>query len=90
MPTTSMISQKTTRVIELAVTDAPPLKADYEYHDVTGLRLTYEDEQLTKLTVIGISEETGETEEIGTRLDRYDMVQPWIRDAVEKHRPTTA
>ncbi|MGP3738011.1 hypothetical protein ACTWJ9_33415 (plasmid) [Streptomyces sp. GDS52] len=88
MTTSTVVSQKTTRIIELAITGAPPLKADYEYHDVTGLRLTYEGDQLTKLTVLGTSENSGEAEEIGTRLDCYDMVQPWIRDEVEKHRPS--
>lgn len=90
MPTSSIVSQKTTRVIELAVTDAPALKADYVHYDVTGLRLTYEDDQLTKLTVLGVASDTGEAEEIATCLDRYEMVQQWIRDEVDKQRPSQA
>lgn len=89
MTTSTIVSQKTTRTIELAVTGAPPLKSDYEYHDVTGMRLTYEGDQLAKLTILGISENTGEIEEISTRLDRYDWVAQWIRDLVDEHRPAS-
>lgn len=89
---TTIASQSSTQTVELKVTDVPPLKADYAYYDVTGLRITYQDDELTELVVLGIEADTGtatgEIEEIGTRLDRYDMVQPWIRSEVEKHRPS--
>ncbi|MFJ8657421.1 hypothetical protein ACIRNU_34425 [Streptomyces rochei] len=87
MPTPTITKQQTTHIIELAVTDAPALKADYVYYNVTGLRLTFEDSRLTDLTVIGIAGDTGEREEIATRLDRYEWVQEWIRDLVDEYRP---
>ena len=87
MPTAVVAKQKTTRVIELTVTDAPALKVEYVYYDVTGLRLTFEDCRLTGLTVIGVAEDSGQQEEIATRLDRYEWVQEWIRDLVDEYRP---
>lgn len=88
MADTAVVSETSTYTIELKVTGAPPLKADYVYYDVTGLRITYEADEVTKLTVLGVASDTGEAEEIGTRLDRYDMVAPWIRREVAKHRAT--
>lgn len=88
--TSTIASQTVTRTIELALTGAPSLKADYVRYDVTGMRLTYEGDQLTKLTVLGVDPENGETEEIATRLDRYDWVEQWIRDLVDEYRPTAA
>ncbi|WP_329474220.1 hypothetical protein OIE75_41265 (plasmid) [Streptomyces sp. NBC_01723] len=87
MPTNIIAKQQTTRVIELAVTDAPALKVEYVYYNVTGLRLTFEDCRLTELTVLGVAEDTGQQEEVATRLERYKWVQQWIRDLVDEYRP---
>lgn len=84
----TVTGETSVHTIELAVQGAPPLKCDYEYHDVTGLRITYQDDKVTALTVLGIAENSGEAEEISTRMDRYDMVAEWIRDEVDKNRPS--
>ncbi|MFF9003698.1 hypothetical protein ACF1GW_39035 [Streptomyces achromogenes] len=88
MPSSTVSSQTTTHTVELSVTDAPALKVEYVYYTVTGLRITYENDTLTALIVIGTAEDTGEPEELPTRLSAYEMVQPWIRDEVEKNRPS--
>lgn len=88
MPATTVASETSTHTVELTVTDAPPLKVEYVYYDVTGLRITYIDDELTDLVVIGTAEDTGEREEMPTRLSAYEMVQQWIRDEVERHRPS--
>ncbi|MBD3004673.1 hypothetical protein [Streptomyces sp. 5-10] len=86
--TSTIIGEKVTHAVELAVTDSPALKVDHLHYDVTGLRVTYEDDQVTRLTVLGVDRGTGKAEEIGTRLDQYELVQPRIRYEVEKHRPS--
>lgn len=88
MPSITISSQTTTHTIQLAVADAPPLKVEYVHYTVTGLRITYTDGKLANLVVIGTAEDTGESEELTTRLDAYDMVQPWIRAEVDAHRPS--
>lgn len=88
MPSTTVSSQTSTHTVELAVTGAPALKVEFVYYDVTGLRITYENDVLTDLVVIGTAEDSGESEELPTRLSAYEMVQPWIRDEVDKHRPS--
>jgi hypothetical protein len=87
VPSTTVSRQTSTYTVELTVTDAPALKVEYVYYTVTGLRITYDSDTLTKLVVIGVAEDTGETEELATRLTAYEMVQPWIRAEVDKHRP---
>lgn len=88
MVATTVVSETRTVTVELTVTDAPPLKADFVYYEVTGLRLTYVDDELTDLIVIGVASDSGETESLSTRMSAYEMVQPWIRDEVDKHRPS--
>lgn len=87
MITSAVVSEQNIRTVELKVTGAPPHKWDYVYYDITGLRAIYQDDTLISLTLVGVSEDTKEPEVIGTRLDLYDMIQPWIRDLVEEHRP---
>ena len=87
MPTTSIVNTSTIQTVNVAVSDAPPLKMDYVYYEVTELAITYEDDKVTEVTVLGVSEDTGEAEWLPTRMDLWDMVQPWIRDEVEKYRP---
>jgi hypothetical protein len=88
VPSTTVSRQTSTYTVELTVTDAPALKVEYVYYTVTGLRITYDNDTLTKLVVIGVAEDTGEREELATRLSAYEMVQPWIQAEVDKHRPS--
>jgi len=85
--TTSIAS--TTTTVHVAVSDAPPLKVSFVYHDVTELVLTYTGNRLTELRVLGVEEDTGVAEWLETDLNAYEAVQPWIRGEVEKHRPST-
>lgn len=88
MVTSTVVSEQNIRTVELKVTGAPPHKWDYVYYDITGLRAIYQDDTLISLTLVGVPHGgTDEPETIGTRLDLYDMIQPWIRDLVEEHRP---
>lgn len=88
MPTTSIASMSTAQTVNVAVSGAPPLKMDYVYYEVSELAITYEDDKVTKLMVLGVSDDTGQAEWLPTRLDLWDMAQPWIRDEAEKHRPS--
>ena len=74
MPSTTIASQTSTHTIELAVTDAPPLTVEVYYYTVTGLRITYTNDIEAWMHNPGA-------------LEAYEMVQPWIRDEVDKHRP---
>jgi hypothetical protein len=90
MVTSSIATENTlrTRALELTIAGAPPVKTDFVYYTVTGLAIRYENTVVTGLYIIGIAEDTGEAERITVRLDLYDMWLPWVRDLVEKHRPT--
>ncbi|MFI8792598.1 hypothetical protein [Streptomyces sp. NPDC055105] len=88
MPTTSIARTGTTQTVNVTVTGAPPLKADYVYYEVTELAITYEDDKLTRLRMLAIAEDSGQAEWLQTRLDAWETVEPWIRDEVEKHRPS--
>lgn len=85
---TSIATSKAIHTVELSVTDAPEVKADFVYYTITRIRMVFEDDQLTELTMTGVEPEHGETEEIGTDLDKYEYAAPWIRREVEKHRPS--
>ncbi|MEE1812685.1 hypothetical protein [Streptomyces sp. BE133] len=83
-----MNAEITARTLEFAVSDVSPIKYDYVYCDVVGLRVTYTGEEATSLTVLAIDEETKRLVPIAYRLDCYEMWEPWLRELVEKHKPT--
>lgn len=83
---TSVISTSTT--VTVAVSEAPQVKFDFTYHAVTKLEITYEGDKLTRLRLLAVDEDNGQADWLETRLDVYEMVQPWIRGEVEKHRPS--
>lgn len=85
--TTTKIASMTTSV-HVAVTGAPPVQTDSVDHEVTELALTYTGNRLAELLVLVVAAGTGEAAWLETDLDAYDTVQPWIRDEVEKYRPS--
>ncbi|MEU3656501.1 hypothetical protein AB0E67_27570 [Streptomyces sp. NPDC032161] len=85
----SLTAETIVRTLTFRVSDVRPIKADYEYFDVTGLRVTYTAEEVTSLVILSTEERTGEPTPITVRLDCYDMWEPWVRELVEAHRPAS-
>ncbi|MGV9226370.1 hypothetical protein ACWDPF_27300 [Streptomyces albogriseolus] len=83
-----MKAKITARTLELTVSDVPPVKYDFVYCDVVGVRVSYAREEVTSLTVLAIDQDSKQLVPIAYRVDLQDIWQPWIRELVDEHRPT--
>lgn len=81
-----MKAEITARTLEFAVSDVQPIKYDYVYCDVIGVRATYTGEEVTGVTVLAVDQETKSLVPIAYRLDCHKMWEQWLRDLIEDHR----
>jgi hypothetical protein len=84
-----MKAEITARTLEITVSDVPPVKYDFVYCDVVGVRVSYVHEEVISLTVLTIEEESKRLVPIAYRVDLQDVWEPWLRELVDEHRPTT-
>lgn len=87
MASITVTAETNVRTLTFAVSGVRPVKADYEYFTVTGARITYKDSEVTTLSIL-VDDEC-EFIAVRTEPEYYDMWEPWLRDLVEQHRPTT-
>jgi len=82
-----MNAEITARTLEFSISDVEPIKHDFVYCDVVGLRVSYAHEEVISLTVLTIDQESKHLVSIAYRIDLQEMWEPWIRELIEEHRP---